>query len=121
MASLEMDGPYNYTSADIDRVVTKKVAGNYALGNIKTDGSKTFIVEYVGRSDSNVNQELKQYLSKGYSSFKFSYASSVKAAFEKECRNYHDFGEKEQLDNDRHPDRPDGKDWECPTCTLFDK
>ena len=44
----------------------------------------------------------------------FSYASCPKAAFEKKCKNYHDLGESEKLDNKSHPDRPTGSGWKCP-------
>ena len=36
MASLNMEGPYAFTSAEIDKVVTRKSPGNYALGYTKT-------------------------------------------------------------------------------------
>ena len=118
MATLGMEGPHIFTSAEIDRVVTKTAFGNYALGYTKDDG--TFIVQYVGRSDSDVNQELKARLAAKYKHFKYSYATSRKAAFEKECHNYHDFGGNEKLDNEIHPSRPAGTDWKCPVCTIFD-
>lgn len=45
-----------------------------------------------------------------------------KEAFEKECKNYHDFGgDIGSLDNDIHPDRPEGKEYECPICDIFDE
>ena len=118
MVSLGMEGCYNFTSSEIDRVVTRTSPGNYALGHTKDDG--TFIVEYVGRSDSNVNQELKARLDSKYKHFKYSYASSSKTAFEKECRNYHDFGGNKDLDNEIHPGRPYGTNWSCPVCDIFD-
>lgn len=113
-----MKGPYLYTREAIDENVTKTSAGNYALGY--KDEKSTFIVQYVGRSDSDVASELKNYLSSRYRRFKFSYASSLKETFEKECKNYHDFGGKKSLDNERHPGRPYGANWECPVCTIFD-
>lgn len=116
MPTLGMEGPYELTSEKVDEVVTKTSAGNYALGRV---ANSTFYVRYVGRSDSDVNRELKSKLGRNYSMFKFSYANSPKEAFEKECRNYHDFGESEKLDNERHPDRPDGTDWKCPRCDIF--
>lgn len=116
MPSLEMKGPYVYSSAKIDEVVTQTSAGNYALGYSK-EGK--FRVQYVGRSDNNVNEELKVKLNGKYDKFKFSYASSPKEAFEKECRNYHDFGAKEKLANENHPDRPNDADWKCPVCNIF--
>jgi hypothetical protein len=107
LASLEMNGPFGFTSDEIDDLVADNRIGNYALGTIdKTDGK--FIVRYVGRSDSDVKAELKNRLALGYPNFKFSYADSKKDAFDKECRNYHDFGGKKLLRNERHPDRPEG-------------
>jgi hypothetical protein len=50
-----------------------------------------------------------------YTHFEFSYAPSVRAAFEGECRAYHDFGgDYGSLDNERHPLPPDGVVWTCP-------
>lgn len=114
MASLGMNGPYVFDSEKIDEVVTKTSAGNYALGYTKDNG--TFIVEYVGRSDTDVNQELKTKPSNKYKKFKYSYATSPKAAFEKECQNYHDFGGSAKLNNKYHPARPNGTTWKCPVC-----
>jgi len=54
-----------------------------------------------------------------YKEFKFSCASSPKAAFEKECKNYHDFGGSGSLDNKIHPDRPKNSSWQCPYCDNF--
>jgi hypothetical protein len=118
MASLEMNGPYVFSSSEIDRVVTKTLPGNYGLGYKNDEG--TFIVLYVGRSDSDVNQELKARLDSRYQHFKYSYATSPKAAFEKECRNYHDFDGSEKLDNEKHPARPARTGWTCPVCNIFD-
>ena len=120
MASLGMEGPYVFTSEKIDEVVTRTSAGNYALGYIKDDGK--FVVEYVGRSDTDLKKELKERLTDKYKKFKYSYATSPKAAFEKECHNYHDFGESKMLDNKYHPARPDGTNWKCPVagCDILD-
>jgi len=116
MAKLNMRGSYELTNEKIDEVVTKTSAGNYALGYVKDN---SFYVKYVGRADSDVNDRLKKWVGY-YDCFKFSYASSPKAAFEKECENYHDFGETKSLDNKIHPDRPDGASWKCPKCDNLD-
>lgn len=116
MPSLEMDGPYNLNNETIDRVVTKTSAGNYALGRKNNEGP--FLVNYVGRSDSDVNARLKAWVGKTTNTlFKFSYATSPRAAFEKECVNYHDF---KPPGNKTHPDRPSGTNWKCPRCRIFD-
>jgi hypothetical protein len=43
----------------------------------------------------------------------------LKAAFEKECHLFHDFGET-SLDNKIHPARPSGSNWKCPRCRILD-
>ena len=87
MASLNMKGSYALTTKKIDEVVKRTSPGNYALGNTS---NSDFYPEYVGRSDEDVNGRLKDWVGK-YQKFMFSYATSPKAAFEEECRNYHDF------------------------------
>ncbi len=117
MASLNMDGIYEFNSETIDKVISKTSPGNYALGHLGKNNN--LVPEYIGRSDDDLNTRIKQHLNDSkYTHFKFSYASSSKAAFEKECKNYHDFIK--QLDNEIHPDRPDNSDWECPKCNNFD-
>ena len=96
MATLNMQGLYSLTKDKIDEVVTKTSAGNYALGD---SDDKTFYVRYVGRADTDLNSRLKTWVGKKdkYKEFKFSYATSPKAAFEKECHNFHDFGGTDKL------------------------
>lgn len=112
MASTGLNGPYPLTSGGVTVNVTKTAAGAYALGKT-VDG--TFHVYYVGRSDSDVAARLRQHVGK-HQQFKFDYMSSPKAAFEKECRLYHDFS---PPDNRSHPDRPNGSGWRCPVCSIF--
>lgn len=112
-----MKGSYPLNKNKIDEEVAQTSAGNYALGYVNDEG--TFIVQYVGRADSDINARLKQHIGEKYKRFKFSYATSPKAAFEKECHNYHDFGGREKLDNEIHPDRPKNSSWKCPCCTIF--
>jgi hypothetical protein len=110
--SLNMTGPLDFDSNTVDREVESDRVGNYALGYLRNNN---FQVRYVGRSDNKklkgrIKQHLREADSK-HSKFKFSYADSVREAFEKECRNYHDFKPPE---NKIHPDRPDHTDWPCP-------
>ncbi len=115
MANLYMNGPYPLNSEEVRKQVTRVSPGNYAFGISKSDG---FYVKYVGRSDSNVSQEIIDRMPSypQCSHFKYSYATSKKAAFEKECKNYHDFGENKKLLNRIHPDQPDNTDYHCPIC-----
>ncbi|TET46775.1 hypothetical protein E3J62_03185 [candidate division TA06 bacterium] len=114
MPNLGMEGPFDFTSQQIDHFITKTSPGNYALGYTLDD--RTFIVQYVGRSDTDLNGELKRRLDPGYKKFMYSYAKSPVAAYQKECHNYHDFGENVKLRNENHPDRPDGTLLVCPVC-----
>jgi hypothetical protein len=140
MRLLEMNGSYPLSDEAVDQTVTRTSPGNYALGYM--DGT-TFMVFYVGRSDSDVKHRLHKWvgapsryerytpsakaawasrrrflkpldalalgraraLDGSYTRFAYSYAPSAEAAFERECRNYDDFGRSGELDNEAHPVR----------------
>lgn len=116
MASLDMLGPFALTDNEVNKRVPENVIGNYAFGYINQ--KRGFVVCYVGRSDTDLRKEIKQQkgndCAKGCTHFKYSIAKSVKEAFEKECRNYHDFGGNTKLHNKNHPDKPDRTDYKCP-------
>lgn len=119
MANTGLKGPFPLTETGIDNEIGEISPGVYTLGHLNSDNA--FVVSYVGRSDDDLNGRLKQWVGvKNYKVFKYDYFSSSKAAFEKECRLYHDFGGKQKLDNDIHPARPKDTNWECPVCTIFD-
>jgi hypothetical protein len=114
MAITGLEGPFSLTKNEIDRVITRVSPGAYALGN--SEGN-TFYVNYVGRSDDDLNGRLKDHVGK-YQQFKAGYFPTAKAAFEKECNLFHDFGEY-SLDNKVHPARPALSYWKCPRCNVF--
>lgn len=97
-----MNGPHELSNNQIDKVVKKGSIGNYALGYSK---NSSFYVKYVGRSDDDLNSRLKKWVGK-YDQFKFSYANSPQGAYEKELRNFNDFGGIDKLDNEITPDKP---------------
>jgi hypothetical protein len=113
MPTSGLNGPYPLTDDDINKNVTRTSPGAYALG-YSANGS--FYIDYVGRSDGDVNKRLHDHVGK-YRQFKFDYFGSAKAAFQKECHLYHDFTPK---DNKAHPARPTNSGWSCPVCTIFD-
>lgn len=122
MATLDMGKSYPLTQEVIDCIVGKGKIGNYAYGYLNEEGS--FIVRYVGRSDTDLQERIKHGIedmrtdpSCRYERFKFSYANSILEAYEKECQNYHDFGgDEEKLQNRVHPSKPDGYEGKCPIC-----
>ena len=113
MASLDMSGPFSFTDNGIDSAIHDNKIGNYALGSENPKGGLN--VSYVGRSDNDLKSELKQRLQTHPNShFKASYANSAKEAYEKECKNYHDF---DPSQNQIHPAKPNSN-YGCPICGL---
>jgi len=114
MASLDMKGPFTFDAPTINQVIHDNKIGNYALGSKNEKGGLN--ASYVGRSDTDVKIELHARLqTHKHPHFKCSYANSVKEAYEKECKNYHDFGP-DNLENEIHPAAPDGSNLRCPIC-----
>jgi len=119
MPSTGFKGVHKLTAATIDRVVTQTSPGAYVL--TKHDPSDTFTVSYVGRSDADLNSRLKDHAAAGkYTHFKAGYHSTAKAAFQKECQLYHDFGGSDSLDNKAHPARPKNTSHSCPVADCDD-
>jgi hypothetical protein len=110
-----MDGPHSLTASNVDSTVTETSPGVYLLGH-SSNGWR-----YVGRSDDDVAGRLKQHAASGtYSYFWYEYATSPKAAFERECGIWHRHGGATGgLDNKNHPARPAGSAWKCPVCSIF--
>lgn len=124
MATLNMGISYNLTTDEIDKMIAPGRKGNYAYGYLNQCGS--FTVRYVGRSDADLNDRVKHGIADmnegkalRYERFKFSYADTAIDAYEKECRNYHDFGgENNLLVNKDHPAKPEGYKGKCPVCGV---
>lgn len=116
-----MKGPYPLSHRSIDEHVDKERKGVYLL-YVTKDGPP----RYVGRSDDDLNERLRSWVGASgrfgdYRFFRFEYVRGPRKRFERECNLYHQHGgESGQLDNERHPDRPDGTDWTCPRCNYFD-
>jgi hypothetical protein len=113
MAQNGLLGPFALTDRVIDEEVGQNRPGAYVLED--SSDLVNFHVVYVGRSDTNVNNQLHVHVG-SYKRFRYQYCSSGQAAFEKECDLYHDF---EPRDNPIHPKRPGGTNWTCPRCGLF--
>lgn len=117
MASLDMQGPYDLTNLKIDELIAILSIGNYALGVINQKTNK-FVVKYVGRSETDLNARLKQHVGR-HPKFKFSLAATPEDAFQKVCRNFHDFGGAKKLVNSIHPVPPADSGWKCPSCNKL--
>lgn len=121
--SLGMSSPYILRKSTIEKVITEVKPGNYAFGNIrKKDGRDTFYPKYIGRSDTDLKQEI---INQGinnmidpktklpvFDCFKFVYSKNADEAYKKECIDYHAF--KKQLTNQIHPAIPKNSKVKCP-------
>jgi len=115
MASVTLEGPFPLTADKVTTVITERSPGSFVLGLLQPDGK--FVPGMVGRADRDLCRELELQVRLGrFNGFKFRYASTPRTAFEYECRDFHDCGECETLDNKYHPVRPSHTDWKCPIC-----
>lgn len=115
MAPFDFKGPYELTDAHVDGVVDYMSPGAFTMGFASAPNG-SFMVRKVGRSDSDLRQQLKQEVGK-YDKFMFCYSYSSVAAFEDECKLYHQFN---PTDNSAHPIRPTGSSVNCPYCGIVD-
>lgn len=109
---------YPLTTADVNNRVADNKIGNYQFGEPTKDEWR---VLYVGRSDTDLKQEILQQAElhhmldvEGYE-YRFSYADSVTEAYEQECRDYHKYRNNGYLLNERHPKKPvNNNHYHCP-------
>jgi hypothetical protein len=120
LRDLQLRGPYPLNAEQIDAVIRVNSCGNYAIGELE-DRTHLFIPELVGRSDDDLANQIKRHIGQrtNWTHFMADYAPSPKAAYEKECKNYHHF--KDQLWNMVHPSRPPNVDWICPDCPPLEE
>lgn len=105
------EGPYHLSAQALDNIVTRNCPGTFVLGEYTEDG---FHVDYVGRSDTDVNARLHGHVGR-YRHFRFDYTADAAAAFAEECALYHDYLPEH---NTAHPAPPAGAGWSCPRCAL---
>lgn len=109
------------TSESIDKYVPDNVMpGNYTIGRLEGNMLKIIYVGRVDyRQDDGLKDRLKEHIGEwpGNLYFYWTPAYSVKEAFETECNDYHFWLKHEGvLENEIHPRKPDGKNYNCPYC-----
>jgi hypothetical protein len=97
-------------SAENVKLHVPKAPGCYVLDRSSTGG---FEVHYTGRADYDLEQRLNSWVGSQYLYFKFLSLADRKAAYEMECKVYHNL---KPVDNRIHPDAPDGTSYTCPFC-----
>ena len=101
-----LDWPFALTDDDIDGNVDTGI-GVYALGD---ETESRFRILFVGRADYDINDRLHLHVGE-YPIFKFRRFKTMREAFERECRLFHEFT---PPGNHVHPERPLGTDYRCP-------
>lgn len=103
----------------IDRDVAH-YSGLYFL--MRTDSDP---VHYIGQAD-DLNAVLHEWAervaeTRYYRYFSYDYEDDTYERFRRACDLYHYHSESQfRIDNDEHPQRPEGTDWSCPHCNIFD-
>lgn len=105
--------PFTLTKLDLQVTFAGEKAkriGNYI---VEKWFEKNIFGRKVGRADRQpLKDRLADYLNTKYTRFRYKFAESEAAAFEQECRDYHQF--EGRIDNEIHPDRPNGTKLLCP-------
>ncbi len=102
-----MLGPFAMST--IDAIFPFKKIGAYIL--TRDEGPTEYIAHYVGRSDADLANRLKDHISSGYKMFWYEIKESPMAAYHLECEWYHKYHPR---DNQNHPAVPPGASWKCP-------
>lgn len=104
---------HTLTRSNVERIVPRRI-GVYRLYN-----SRNGPVRYVGSTES-LRQRLTHWASTStYSHFEYEFEESIEQAYKREAALYHHYGGKQQLDNEKHPPRPNRR-VKCPSCSLHD-
>ncbi len=74
MTRTGLRGPCTLENEAIDENVTETSAGAYALGYLNTEGA--FVPKYVGRSDDDINNRLKNWVDSKHTHFKFEWITN---------------------------------------------
>lgn len=106
-------------SETIAQNLVSKQIGNYWLGHFSATGS--FVVRYIGRSDTCLKRRLSQHAAKGkYEAYVFRPSEQIKESFDIECREWHLLKSIDQLDNIIHPDSPTRLPYKCNYCKSIE-
>ena len=126
MPLLKLDFKHIRTTDKNIEKVPKFEHANFALGYV--NNRHKFVPAFVGRTNGNLREELKDIVNQKreegqeYTHFKYRQAESELEAYQKECKNYHDFlyrkdGVTKQLHNTMHPIKPSGGS--CPVDSCY--
>lgn len=104
-------GPVRLGYDEIETLLPRVSPGVFVLGNL--DFQNRFSLNTIGRDDVDLKAGLRSMIgSAGY--FMYSVQPTGKAAFDEECRLFHEL----RPSRISHPVRSENKDWTCPHCRV---
>jgi hypothetical protein len=109
MTRVALLGPHRLGFDEIETSVPRVRPGVYLLGHL--DHKNAFYLKAIGRFDVDLQTGLRGLIGSG-GHFKFQVAPTSRAAFEYECKLFHDLRPNSSI----HPVRSENKDWTCPYC-----
>ena len=77
----EMDGPFQLADSVINTVINNTGPAVFLLRRIEETPKYAHYRAFIGRTDGNLAETLKQWLNSDYSVFSFQYVGSTDAAF----------------------------------------
>ena len=114
-----MEGPFQLTDSVIDAVINSIDPAVFLLRRIEETPKYAHYRAFIGHTDGNLAETLKQWLDSNYRVFSFQYVESVDAAYKQQCTMWHQLeGPDGKLDNERHPEPNDGQVIRCPVCST---
>ena len=112
-----MEGPFQLADSVIDTVINNTDPAVFLLRRIEETPKYAHYRAFIGRTDGNLAETLKQRLGSDYRVFSFQYVESTDAAFTQQCTIWHQLeGPDGKLDNKGHPEPNDGQVIRCPVC-----
>ena len=113
-----MEGPFQLADSVINAVINNTGPAVFLLRRIEETPKYAHYRAFIGRTDGNLADTLKQWLGSDYRVFSFQYVESTDAAFRQQCAIWHQLeGPAGKLDNEQHPEPNDGQVIRCPVCS----
>ena len=114
-----MEGPFQLSRGVIDAVVSDPRPAVFLLRRIEATPEYAHYCGRVGRTrrGESLGQALTRWVGSDYRVFWFEHTDSDRAAFERECRLWHELdGHAGTLDNAGHPGPDGNRGGHCPLC-----
>ena len=112
-----MEGPFQLAERVVEVLIKQRGPAVFLLRRIDETPAYAYYRGFVGRTGSDLAQALEKWFDSDYRVFWFAYAVSAAAAFEEQCRLWHELGGPAgKLDNEDHPQAAGTHLVRCPSC-----